>query len=148
MDTRPGLSHLSHVFSLRLLRTCLLLWTLSSSWAFSAPLNVGIVVSVDSAPYAEIANYIAAASSRNGLGRTRTVGASEFPRLDSSGTHAVVAVGLKALQAVAATEPHVPVICTLIARTSFEETARRYNARQDRLLSAVYLDQPVVGNWS
>jgi len=144
-DSRASPSCLSRVFHACLFRICLLLWTLGSFPAFSAPLNVTVVVSDDSAPYAEIADYIASDLKQNGAGRSRTIGAEALARMDRSGTDVVVAVGLKATQAVAAMDLRAPVISTLIPKASFEKIARQLkNKPNQQYFSAVYLDQPVA----
>jgi ABC-type uncharacterized transport system substrate-binding protein len=143
-DSRFDWSCLLRAFRARFLRIGPLFWLFVSFPSFSAPFNVSVVVGGDSAPYAEIAEYITLELNRNGRGRARTVGADELAHQDRSETHAVVAVGLKAMQAAVAMESPAPVICTLIPKTSFEKTASRYKGKPDRLLSAVYLDQPVA----
>lgn len=130
----------------RLLKMCLLLWMFVPVPALSAPFNVSVVISDDSAPYVEIADYLASELNRQGLGRSRTISLVALAHLDRTGTDAVVAVGLKATQAVAAMKLRVPVISTLIPRVSFEKVARDYYYKDKQGLSsfsAVYLNQPV-----
>lgn len=145
-DLRVDQPGLPRAFRSRLLRACLSLWMLAAACppAFSASLQVLIVTSGDSAPYAETAQHLASGIERNGLGRARTIGADALARADPSGADLVVALGVKATQAAAARNERIPVISTLIPRVSFEKIVRQYdNRRGGRHFSAAYLDQPM-----
>lgn len=112
--------------------------------AFSAPIDVIVVVSGDSAPYTEMAEHLASGIERNGLGRARTIGSDALARSDPSGVDVVVAIGVKATQAAAERNWRIPVISTLIPRASFEKIAQQYKNRHGRQnFSAVYLNQPM-----
>ena len=140
-----GWSGLWHGVPSRLLRIFLLLWAVTPRLALSAPFNASVVISDDSTPYVELADYLATELSRQGLGQSRTISLAALAQWDRTGTDVVVAVGLKATQAVAAMELRVPVISTLIPRFSFEKVARGYEDKQgSSSLSAVYLNQPVA----
>lgn len=145
-DLRVDRPALPRALRSRLLRACLSLWMLAAACptAFSASLQVLIVTSGDSAPYAETARHLASGIERNGLGRARTIDADALARADPSGADLVVALGVKATQAAAARNERIPVISTLIPRVSFEKIVRQYdNRRGGRDFSAAYLDQPM-----
>lgn len=99
----------------------------------------------DSAPYRELAEGVASGLRQSGAGEARTIGLEALGRTDASRIDAVVAVGVKAAQAVAAKEWRVPVINTLIPRVTLDKIAPPSKAKSaGRQSTAVYLDQPVA----
>lgn len=120
-----------------------LLWLVSAP-AHSAALNVAIVVSNDTEPYIELAQGVASELRRDGVGRARTIGVDALAQLNGTDADMVVAVGLKAAQAIAAKNLSLPVLNTLIPKTSFDRIARQRSVRSNRpTFSAIYLDQPI-----
>src|SRR5688500_15817827 len=96
----------------------LLLWLATAAPAASAPLNVAVVLSNDSAPYTEMADVIAAGLRQSGVGQVRTLPLAALPQLENAPADIVVAIGLKAVNAVAAADVRAPVLSALIPRTS------------------------------
>jgi ABC-type uncharacterized transport system substrate-binding protein len=109
--------------------------------ALSESVDVVIVVSSYSKIYVALASRVESGLpySRKRYMRTIDVAAVDDLKLPD----VIVAVGLKATQAVA-NRFDVPVISTLIPRSSFEEIARQRQGKNFRAsFSAVYLDQPL-----
>lgn len=117
----------------------LLLCTTASA---QAP-DILVVLSGDSEPYRAIAERLQSSSARERLGRVRSIDVSGLDQLNRSRPSVVVAVGLKATQAVVARNSGVPIICTLIPQASFDQIAS-VNQRKHPPLTAVYLDQPIA----
>jgi ABC-type uncharacterized transport system substrate-binding protein len=114
----------------------------TGAWA-TAPANIAIVLSDDSAPYQETANNIRALVGQN-AGRAAVSVYSPAGRKPDFGRDRqdmIVAVGVRATQEMAALNLTTPVLATLIPRQAFEKIARQRDYRQ---FSAVYLDQPLA----
>lgn len=108
-------------------------------------LDVHVVLSAETDVYRSIANRIDSGVVQRRLGSVRVVDSETFARTDRTKLpDVIVAVGLKATQSVANLHLDVPIISTLIPKSSFEEIARRHKTRANPApLSAVYLDQPI-----
>lgn len=115
--------------------------------ASTAPLSVAILTSDESAPYTELIDAVRKELAREGAGKAEIVvlpwqAVSSIPTLKSA-PELLVAVGVKAAQALASSGVRIPVLNTLIPSDAFEKIARQYGRMQDaRNFSAVYLDQP------
>lgn len=123
----------------------LLFWLLPPAPAPAASLDVAVVISNSSAPYMELARGIAAGLDSSGAGKTRVLSLEEIARLGSENANVIVAVGVKAVDALAARDPRVPVLNTLIPRATFESIAKQRRGRENNsdAFSVVYLDQPL-----
>lgn len=117
----------------------------ASPLTYARSLNVTVVVSNDSAPYLEIAEGVASGLLQENTGKSRTVGVDGLGRIDHSNTDVIVAVGMEATRALAATGIDVPVLSTLIPKAGFDKIAKQRGAKHDPgRLSAVYVDQPIA----
>lgn len=120
------------------------LWLLTPAPAVAASLDVAVVISNDAAPYIEMAQGIASGLNRSGAGKSRLVPLDALAQLTPANTDVIVAVGLKAVDAVAALDARIPVLNTLIPRAAFETIAKQRKARDNaHAFSVVYLDQPL-----
>jgi ABC-type uncharacterized transport system substrate-binding protein len=145
MDTRTGSFCFLRLLPARLFRFCLLLWLFGVSPAFPAPLDIVVILSGDSEPYVEIASAIESGLKRDGIGRLRVIGPDSLAHLERFPPDAVVAVGLKATQAVAVSELSIPIISTLIPKSAFDKIALQHKEKRDpKRFTAVYLDQPLA----
>lgn len=109
------------------------------------PLDVVIVPSSESESYAAIVRRIDQEVVSRGLGRSRTVGVNNVATLTGvSPRTVIVAVGLKATQAVAALLIDVPLISTLIPEAGFRAAIQRPRQSPPPPVTAIYLDQPLA----
>lgn len=122
----------------------MLLGLVAAAPAFSAPLDVIVILSNDSAPYTELADGIAAGLGQAG-GHVRVLPLSAATQLEGANSDVVVAVGLKAVNTAAAMDVHAPVLAALIPKASFDKIARVQKGKSEpSAFSAVYLDQPIA----
>lgn len=126
-------------------RLLLLAWLLVPAPILAASLDVAVVISNDTAPYTEMAQGIAVGLSRGGAGKARVVPLNALTQLNPDNTDVIVAVGLKAVDKVAASDVRIPVLNTLIPRAAFENIAKQRGNRDNNshAFSVVYLDQPL-----
>lgn len=122
----------------------LLVSLVTAAPAFSAPLNITVVISNDSGAYVEIAESISNGANRAIAGKIQVIGVNALAQLDDTSADVIVAVGVKAAQAVASKDLRVPVLNTLVPRITFEKIARQRRTKSDNQFSAVYLDQPIA----
>lgn len=114
-------------------------------FAFSAPIQVSVVISHKSAPYIKIAESIAVGLRQQSTGQSRMLGIDALGEIKQSNTDLVVAVGLKATQALVAKNIGIPILSTLIPRASFEKIAAKHGLTNNaKRLSAVFIDQPIA----
>ncbi len=110
-----------------------------STQAFAA--RVAVVLSDDSAPYQEVFQVIRAHLDDSGhqVGRVyagnSTAAALGDPRM-------VVAVGVRAADAMAALASRTPILAVLVPRTWYAKSGRSRLAEGGRSRSAIYIDQP------
>lgn len=128
--------------SVRLLRCLLFLACAWTGLAFAqAPPSLAVVLGERGNPHLEMLDIL-----RKGLGPGSATGAEvtvlgwhELAKLPR-GSKLIVAVGARAAEALAATEPPAPVLATLLPRKSFMQSME--GRQESRGFSAVYLDQP------
>lgn len=109
--------------------------------------TVWVVLSEFDGPYAEVlqamrAEFDRAGEPRPALNVLRPENARELARVGGQG--AVVAVGARAVQAVAASEVRQPVLNVLVPRQLFERVAAQNGRTDVRRFSAIFLDQPIT----
>jgi len=120
---------------------------LSLSVTPALALQVVIVLSENAATYHEIANTIkddltAASKMKHGVTVLQIASVESIQKIEPA-PDVVVAVGVKASQALAASDLKMPVLSILVPRASFEKIARHSGrGREPRKFSAIYLDQP------
>lgn len=113
-----------------------------SAWSAHAVIDVSVVLSAEGDAYATIAERIDDRLRGKQLARVRTLTADAVDRLNrGDAPDLVVAVGLKATQAVLAANLDVPVISTLIPKVAFDQLVRPGRRRG---VTAVFLDQPIA----
>lgn len=126
-----------------LLGLALLVVCLSGVSAPALAARVAVVLSDDSAPYQEVYQVIRAYLDDSG---------HEAVRLDTAGlasvalkdARLVVAVGVRAADALAARPGSPPVLAVLVPRTWYAKTGRaRLTDEGNRQFSAIYIDQPL-----
>lgn len=106
--------------------------------------KVVIVSSQRSAAYMEASEALLAELERAGVSRYEMlqVTAEELLAGVPLSPQLFVALGAAAAQALAKTEFRVPVLCTLLPRSSFEHILGEVGRKSSGQFSAVYLDQP------
>ena len=113
-----------------------------ATWAANAAIDVSVILSADGDAYTTIADRIDDRLRGKQLARVRTLPADAVDRLDRANLpDLIVAVGLKATQAVLAANLDVPVISTLIPKVAFDQLVR---PSRRRAVTAVFLDQPIA----
>lgn len=110
--------------------------------AWAASLDVAVVLSSDSVPYVEMADGIREGVRQRKLGRVHTFSVDALGQSRPADGDVIVAVGLKAVQALAAADARVPTLNVLIPRVAAERVAKQRGDR-GHPISAVYLDQPI-----
>jgi putative ABC transport system substrate-binding protein len=110
--------------------------------ASAAPANIAIVLSDDSVPYQETANNIRVFIEQGTTRAAVSIYSLSGKRPDFVREHQdlIVAVGVRATQEMVALNLTIPILATLIPRSTFEKISRQRDYRQ---FSAVYLDQPL-----
>jgi hypothetical protein len=116
----------------------LLLWAVAAQ---AVPLDVAVVSGGEGGAYAEVVETL-----RAELGGDARITEVSWQQPDvPAQAEVVVAIGVKAFQAVAAGDVHQPVLGVLIPRSTFEKIIRQTaRAQEGRHFSAVYLDQPLA----
>jgi len=129
---------------LRCIRAAVLffLFMLGTNSVSAAPLDVVVVTSGDTESYTAIARRIEQEVASKGLGRVRSISIGNVASLAAAGPRTVIiAVGLKATQAVLESSSDAPLISTLIPEAGFHAATTRAGKPS---ASAVYLDQPLA----
>lgn len=127
-----------------ILAAVLVLLGVARGWAADPP-QVVVVLSEESGAYSEVVQALRGrlAHSPSGVG-VSAVGVSDWGRYakERGRPNLVVAVGLRAAEAVADTGARVPVLNLLLPRQAFESLAEARMPSDYRTFSAIYLDQP------
>ncbi len=116
-------------------------------WVCTAHATGIVLISGErSAGYAEAAEALLTEMEKNGMARTevRQVLASELSGEDMAalGKSMFVTLGTDALRQVLARAPRLPVLATLIPRSSYERVLKESDKRPATPVVALYLDQP------
>ncbi len=128
---------------LRSLVLTLWLGLFAGAWAHAA-VKVVIVSSERSAAYQEAAQSLVSELERSGLERTEVleVTVAEWAAAEQLAPRLFVALGTAAATVLANTQLQIPVLCTLLPRTSFELVLANSGRKASPRFSALYLDQP------
>ncbi len=104
-----------------------------------------IVSSERSAAYLEAAETLLGELERGGLARNEVLllTVKEWSALAPLNPKLFVALGMEAASALAKAETRVPVLCTLLPRSSFERVLRTSGRKSSAQFSALYLSQPL-----
>jgi len=129
---------------LRFLIFSLWLGAVAGAGVHAAPMIV-IVSSEGSAAYAEAADALVGELERGGLSRLEVLQltAVELAGAGPLSPKLFVALGTEAANALAKTESRIPVLCTLLPRSSFERTLLENGRKPSAQFSSLYLDQPL-----
>lgn len=129
----------------KVLRLFLLGWLVTvCHGALAGPQKVLIVASDDSRSTQEAIRAITDGlmHGQQEAPKLTVLGAESLQGASQAAAEVIVTLGVKAAEAVAATDRDTPVLALLIPRSAFERIVRRSN-REDRLFSAVFIDQPL-----
>lgn len=129
---------------LRLLLLSLWLGTLAAAGAQAAATLV-VVSSASGGAYLEATEALIEELVAGGLARTKIerLSVAEFAAARSLAPRLFVALGAEAANALAKSEQRVPVLCTLLPRSSYERALLEGGRRASGQFSALYLDQPL-----
>ena len=127
---------MSRTFALLKLLLALLLAGTCPAGAQAAP-TVAVVLSDRSSTHLEMVDILRK-SLDHGTATVMILGWHELPQIPGD-SRLIVAVGIRALEALAAIEPPAPVLATLLTRPGFERIMETRHGR--RQFSAIYLDQ-------
>lgn len=107
--------------------------------------SVVIVSSERGGAYGEAAEALINELERGGLSRNELtqVTVAEYTQSEALSPKLYIALGTEAARALAMAEVRVPVLCTLLPRSSFERILRVSDRKASSQFSALYLDQPL-----
>ncbi len=130
--------------SLRFLLLSLWLGTLAGAGAHAAA-TVVVVISDASAAYLEATGALTGELVHAGVPRADILQltVAELAAAKALGPKLYIALGADAANALAKTESRVPVLCTLLPRSSFERVLELNGRKASSMFSALYLDQPI-----
>ena len=111
----------------------------------AAELAVVIVSSDRSAAYVEAEQALLSELERGGVSRydMLQVTAQEWAGAAALKPKLIVALGSEASAVLAKADTRLPVLCTLLPRSSFERILRTSGRKSSSQFSAIYLDQPL-----
>lgn len=126
------------LFALASLGCCMTLWVQAAS-------SVLVVSSGVAGVYTEVAESLTDEVERGGLARreVQLVSVDQLNRGDLGTPRLYVALGVEATDALAKMGARVPVLSTLLPRSSFERVLQAQGRRASAQFSAVFLDQPM-----
>jgi ABC-type uncharacterized transport system substrate-binding protein len=132
-------------FFLRTLLSFICLMCLAGVAPSAFAITVVIVSSERSAAYVEAADALVRELERNGLSRYEMLQltAAEFPAAGPLAPKLFVALGSVAASALAKSATGVPVLSTLLPRSSYERILQLSGRKSSPQFSALYLDQPL-----
>ena len=113
--------------------------------AFAAEPAVVLVSSETGPAYAQLVEATTAELERVGVARdgVRHMTLADFQEGERPTPKLFVALGVRAATALAQTDERIPLLCTLLPRTSFERIVQESGRRPSSQFSAIYLDQPL-----